>query len=306
MAFLTVVASSRFPLTNNQLRTSYNMRNQTTIQDGRVTMQQVQGRQWQSYSGTGYKSNATSSGGNNKVDKQGLLKAITMKDKAMLAEAKEARQILDEEQLIFLADPGVLDEVPHSETYLNDMENQSVHAMQDFEKSPVVDFTDKGKSKKSSHQPEAEDTNQEKLYLLHMDLCGLMRVDRLFQPMFDEYFNPSSIVVSLVQEAVAPRAVVLADSPVLTSIDQDAPSTSIPLTQEQEHSLNISQGFKESPKTLPFHDDPLHESLHEDSTFQESSSNVRQIYTLFEHLSRWTKDHPIENIISDPSRSVST
>nr|GEX36654.1 hypothetical protein [Tanacetum cinerariifolium] len=33
-----------------------------------------------------------------------------------------------------------------------------------------------GKRKKSSHQPKAEDTNQEKLYLLHMDLCGLMRV----------------------------------------------------------------------------------------------------------------------------------
>ncbi|GJT63019.1 retrovirus-related pol polyprotein from transposon TNT 1-94 [Tanacetum coccineum] len=33
-----------------------------------------------------------------------------------------------------------------------------------------------GKSKKSSHQPKTEDTNQEKLYLLHMDLCGPMRV----------------------------------------------------------------------------------------------------------------------------------
>ncbi|GKF08497.1 retrovirus-related pol polyprotein from transposon TNT 1-94 [Tanacetum coccineum] len=30
--------------------------------------------------------------------------------------------------------------------------------------------------------------------------------DRLFQPMFDEYFNPPSIVVSPVQEAAAPRA----------------------------------------------------------------------------------------------------
>ncbi|GKA95398.1 hypothetical protein Tco_0817436 [Tanacetum coccineum] len=45
MAFLTVVASSRFPSTNNQLRTSSNPRNQATIQDGRVTVQQVQGRQ---------------------------------------------------------------------------------------------------------------------------------------------------------------------------------------------------------------------------------------------------------------------
>ncbi|GKD32526.1 retrovirus-related pol polyprotein from transposon TNT 1-94, partial [Tanacetum coccineum] len=33
-----------------------------------------------------------------------------------------------------------------------------------------------GKSKKSSHQPKAKDTNQEKLYLLHMDLCGPMHV----------------------------------------------------------------------------------------------------------------------------------
>nr|GEZ69325.1 integrase, catalytic region, zinc finger, CCHC-type, peptidase aspartic, catalytic [Tanacetum cinerariifolium] len=34
-----------------------------------------------------------------------------------------------------------------------------------------------GKSKKKSHTPKSEDTNQEKLYLLHMDLCGTMRVE---------------------------------------------------------------------------------------------------------------------------------
>ncbi|GJX77531.1 hypothetical protein Tco_0324342, partial [Tanacetum coccineum] len=43
--------------------------------------------------------------------------------------------------------------------------------------------------------------------------------------MFNEYFTPPSIVVSLIQEDVAPRAVVLADSPVSTSIDQDALSS---------------------------------------------------------------------------------
>ncbi|GJR94813.1 hypothetical protein Tco_0266987 [Tanacetum coccineum] len=71
MAFLTVVASSRFPSTNNQLITSLNPRNQATIQDGRVTVQQVQGRQGQSYSGTGHKSNATSSGGTMQADGKG-------------------------------------------------------------------------------------------------------------------------------------------------------------------------------------------------------------------------------------------
>ncbi|GJW15787.1 retrovirus-related pol polyprotein from transposon TNT 1-94 [Tanacetum coccineum] len=36
-----------------------------------------------------------------------------------------------------------------------------------------------GKSKKHSHKPKAEDSIQEKLYLLHMDLCGPMRVQSI-------------------------------------------------------------------------------------------------------------------------------
>ncbi|GJU95402.1 retrovirus-related pol polyprotein from transposon TNT 1-94 [Tanacetum coccineum] len=62
------------------------------------------------------------------------------------------------------------------------------------------------------------------------------------------------------------------DSLVSTLVDQDAPSTSIPSTQEQEQSLIISQGVEESPKTPHFHDDTLHETLHEDTTSQGSSS----------------------------------
>nr|GEY69958.1 retrovirus-related Pol polyprotein from transposon TNT 1-94 [Tanacetum cinerariifolium] len=60
--------------------------------------------------------------------------------------------------------------------------------------------------------------------------------DWLFQLMFDEYFNPPIIDVSQVQEVAAPRAEVLADSHVSIFISQDAPSTSIPSSQEQEHS----------------------------------------------------------------------
>ncbi|GKA92711.1 retrovirus-related pol polyprotein from transposon TNT 1-94 [Tanacetum coccineum] len=45
-----------------------------------------------------------------------------------------------------------------------------------FQKDHLCSACALGKSKKSSHQPKAEDTNQEKLYLLYMDLCGPMRV----------------------------------------------------------------------------------------------------------------------------------
>ncbi|GJY12960.1 integrase, catalytic region, zinc finger, CCHC-type containing protein [Tanacetum coccineum] len=131
MDFLTDVASSRFPSTNNQLRTSSNPRNQATIQDDRVTVHQVQGWQGQSYAGNNYKGIATSSGGNNTRGQARVVKcfncqgeghmarqctqpkrprnATWFKEKAMLAEAHEAGQILDEEQLAFLADPSIPD-----------------------------------------------------------------------------------------------------------------------------------------------------------------------------------------------------
>nr|GFB16797.1 hypothetical protein [Tanacetum cinerariifolium] len=132
IAFLTAVASLRFPSTNNQLRTSSNTRNQATIQDGRVIVQQVQGRHRQSYFGTGYKSNATSSRGNNTED---------------LDTYDFDCDDVSNEKAILMANisnygSDVISEVPYSETYLNDMENQSMHAMWDYEQSPAVDFPD--------------------------------------------------------------------------------------------------------------------------------------------------------------------
>ncbi|GJX91341.1 integrase, catalytic region, zinc finger, CCHC-type containing protein [Tanacetum coccineum] len=84
-----------------------------------------------SYAGTSYKGNATSSRGNNAGGKARVVKcyncqgeghmarqctqpkrsrnAAWFKEKAMLAEAQESDQILDEEQLAFLADPGIQD-----------------------------------------------------------------------------------------------------------------------------------------------------------------------------------------------------
>ncbi|GJW27671.1 hypothetical protein Tco_0044546 [Tanacetum coccineum] len=102
MAFLIVVASSRFPSTNNQLRTSLNLRNHATIQDGRTEDLDTYDSDYDDIS--------------------------------------NAKAVLRANISNYGSD--VILEVPHSETYLNDMENQSVHAMHDFEQSPVVDFTD--------------------------------------------------------------------------------------------------------------------------------------------------------------------
>nr|GEU44951.1 uncharacterized mitochondrial protein AtMg00810-like [Tanacetum cinerariifolium] len=45
-----------------------------------------------------------------------------------------------------------------------------------FQKDHLCSACAMGKSKKKPHKPKSDDTNQEKLYLLYMDLCGPMRV----------------------------------------------------------------------------------------------------------------------------------
>ncbi|GJX78087.1 hypothetical protein Tco_0324898 [Tanacetum coccineum] len=133
MAFLTAVASSRFPSTNNQLRTSSNSRNKAIIQDGRVTVQQIQGRQGQRYAGNSYKGHMARQCTQPKRPRN----VTWFKEKEMLAEAHEVGQILDEEHLAFLADPGILDVLmANLSNYGSDVISEH------FEQIPVADFTD--------------------------------------------------------------------------------------------------------------------------------------------------------------------
>ncbi|GKA71707.1 retrovirus-related pol polyprotein from transposon TNT 1-94 [Tanacetum coccineum] len=98
MSFLTVVTSSRFLSTNNQLRTSSNPRNQATIQDGG----QVKVVKCYNCQGEGHMARKC-------TQPKRPRNAAWFKEKAMLAEAQEAGQFLDEEQLAFLVDLGIPD-----------------------------------------------------------------------------------------------------------------------------------------------------------------------------------------------------
>nr|GFC03335.1 hypothetical protein [Tanacetum cinerariifolium] len=67
----------------------------------------------------------------------------------------------------------------------------------------------------------------------------------LFQPLFDEYFNPSPRVVSPVPAVVAASRVVdPAGSPLSTIIDQDVPSASTSLTIQEIQSQVTHQGVE--------------------------------------------------------------
>ncbi|GJT90049.1 hypothetical protein Tco_1078894 [Tanacetum coccineum] len=108
MAFLSAVAS-RFPPSNSQLRTSSNPRNQATIQDGRVIVQQVQGRQTQSFVGTRNRGIATTSRGNYVAGQAKVVKCYNCLGERAYGKTvhstKEAKKFCM--QLAFIADPGI-------------------------------------------------------------------------------------------------------------------------------------------------------------------------------------------------------
>nr|GEV74878.1 retrovirus-related Pol polyprotein from transposon TNT 1-94 [Tanacetum cinerariifolium] len=127
MSFLTAVVTFLYPPTNNQLRNSSNPRQQATISNGRVTMQPIHGRHTSLAAGTSRTYISEESGNNSgkqrtvvcynckgeghmsrhctkpkrKKDKSWF------KDKVLLVQAQANRQILHEEELAFLADPGI-------------------------------------------------------------------------------------------------------------------------------------------------------------------------------------------------------
>nr|GEV46953.1 hypothetical protein [Tanacetum cinerariifolium] len=103
MAFLSAVAS-RFPPSNNQLRISSNPRNQVTVQDGRITenVATSPSRLMKCYNSQGEGHMARQC-----TQLKRTRNATWFKKKLMLAEAHEAGQILDEEQLASLADPSI-------------------------------------------------------------------------------------------------------------------------------------------------------------------------------------------------------
>ncbi|GJV85413.1 hypothetical protein Tco_1525311, partial [Tanacetum coccineum] len=127
ISFLTTVVTSRYPTTNNQLRNSSNPRKQATINDGRVISQPIQGRQTSFVVGTTRTYTLGASRSNSRKQRtvicynykgEGHMSKqctkpkrkrdnLWFKDKVLLVQAQANGQIQHEEELAFLADPGI-------------------------------------------------------------------------------------------------------------------------------------------------------------------------------------------------------
>nr|GEU54371.1 retrovirus-related Pol polyprotein from transposon TNT 1-94 [Tanacetum cinerariifolium] len=105
--------------------------------------------------------------------------------------------------------------------------------------------------------------------------------ETLFQPMFNEYLNPSTCVDLQVPAVIAPESIVLTGTPSSTTIDQDAPSTSISQTNQETSSPVIPLSVEEANHDIevahidnnPYVDFPILEPSFKESTSQDAISN---------------------------------
>ncbi|GJX90493.1 retrovirus-related pol polyprotein from transposon TNT 1-94 [Tanacetum coccineum] len=238
-------------------------------------------------------------------------------------------------------------------------------------------------NRKQSHKPKSEDINQEKLYLLYIDLCGPMRVTSIngkkyilvivddcsrftwvkflaskdeapdfiikFLKMIQVRFNTpvrnirTDNGTEFVNQILSARTMLIyANDPYFLG-----PRTveSLPIVNTKTNQLlrhphekkfymrvlltetdlsylhvfgalcylnnDIEDLGKlqakadivpitDAPRTVDLANSPVSTSINQDAPSTRSLSNVRPIHTPFESLGRWTKDHPIANVIVEP------
>ncbi|GJV36937.1 retrovirus-related pol polyprotein from transposon TNT 1-94 [Tanacetum coccineum] len=143
--------------------------------------------------------------------------------------------------------------------------------------------------------------------------------DILFQPLFDELLTPLSSVDHPAPEVIAPINEVVAlvpavsiSSPTSTTVDQDTPSPSNSQTTPETQSPIIPNDVKEDNHGLDvahmnndlFFGIPI---LENDSEASSSSDVIPTIVHTAtpnsEHVNKWTKNHPLDNIIVNYERT---
>nr|GEX45009.1 retrovirus-related Pol polyprotein from transposon TNT 1-94 [Tanacetum cinerariifolium] len=136
--------------------------------------------------------------------------------------------------------------------------------------------------------------------------------------MFDEYLEPprAERPGSPAQAVQAPFT--SASTPLSTTIDQDAPSLHISKSSSALQSHSLPPGvvaephFMEDHNVAPVNNNPFvnvfapEPHSEASSSGDISSTESPHVSQSLYHLNKWSKDHPLDNVIGNPSRPLST
>nr|GEU92572.1 retrovirus-related Pol polyprotein from transposon TNT 1-94 [Tanacetum cinerariifolium] len=140
--------------------------------------------------------------------------------------------------------------------------------------------------------------------------------------LFDELLTPppsvdppAPAVIAPITEVIAPEPAESTGSPSSTIVDQDVPSPSKSQTTPETQPPVITNDVEEDNHDIEvahMGNDPLFCMIIPEVTSDQSSSMdsihtiVHPDHQISQHNSKWTKDHPLENIIGQLARPVST
>ncbi|GJR06884.1 hypothetical protein Tco_0529868 [Tanacetum coccineum] len=139
-------------------------------------------------------------------------------------------------------------------------------------------------------------------------------LDNLFGPMFEEYYEQKSSDTPIysaaqptqVHEDSPSTSSIIVDTheapPVVTTSDEQ--TSPISLTEADEFDQEDTADFDGNAQFVPYN--PLSHEEIESSTTALEPSNVQNFHQVQPSTHIWTKDHPLDQVIDDPSKPVMT
>nr|GEU81702.1 hypothetical protein [Tanacetum cinerariifolium] len=208
-----------------------------------------------------------------------------------------------------------------------------------FEKDHLCSTCEQGKIHQKHHKSKTAFASIKPLYLLHMDLCGLMHGESINEERYvlvvvDDYSRTpqqNGIVERRNQTLVEAARTMLtfanlplflwAKSIAIACFTQNRESSSSSLNDDVQQSLeevillqtntqsisnNIIPNVDEVSTSYNVFNERLEDAYFDSSTSFHDPSNVHTFYYPYPHEKKWTKDHPLHKTIGDRKSSVRT
>nr|GEY59387.1 integrase, catalytic region, zinc finger, CCHC-type, peptidase aspartic, catalytic [Tanacetum cinerariifolium] len=170
-----------------------------------------------------------------------------------------------------------------------------------YHKEHLCPSCEQGKRKRASHPPKPVPNSRQRLHLLHMDLCGPMRIasinvkqkpDISFLYVFGALCYPKNNREDIGKLGAKGLDLTYAPSTITTLQPSEG---ELDLLFEAMYDDYISGQPSATARTVSPTQEP-----------QIHPSNMYTFYQPYPHEFQWTKDYPLEQVIGEPSRPVLT
>nr|GEX87085.1 retrovirus-related Pol polyprotein from transposon TNT 1-94 [Tanacetum cinerariifolium] len=195
-----------------------------------------------------------------------------------------------------------------------------------FNKDHLCSAYEQGKSKKASLLPKLVLSIESKLELIHMDLCGPMRGESIKGKKYvlvivDDYSRYNKIPYELIRERKSNIQYFYVFGSICyptnnrddlgkmkqkADIEQIASESNTPVLNENADEL-VQENVAEFDENVFYNliQTPMFEEGESSSTYQDPS-NMHEFHQTQRSTNKWTKNHPIKQVIGDPSKPVMT